>query len=505
MNNKVIAKNSIFLFIRMLIILFITLYTSRVILQALGVEDYGTYQAVGGIIGLLSFLNAALSNGSSRFITFEMGKTGNRNLQKVFQTTFVTHLIMAIIIIILAETIGLWFIHNKLVIPAGRLEAALYVYQCSIITAVITITQVPYTALIIAHEKMSIYAYMSIIEAILKLLIVFLLLATSFDRLKLYALLLCLVQIMIAFGYRFYCIKKYKESSLKGLRQDNQLLKEILSFSSWSLIGNGVHALNGQGLTIITNMFFNPAVVAARALSIQVNAALLNLLQNFRTAANPQIIKLYSAGEINNSKELMLSTTKFSFYLMLLLSVPIISVTTPLLSLWLKEVPEYTAIFVQLILIQSLFYTFDTCFYTALYACGKVKENALISPFVYILQFIITYFLFRAGYSPISLSILGIITSILASCIVKPILLKRYANYNYKEIYKLICLCCLVGVCCIPITYIAEQFITTSISSLILKVLIVTIITLIVIVIIGLSKTERRKIHFNINKLIKNK
>lgn len=500
-DSKRIVKNTIFLYMRMLLLMLISLYTSRVTLQVLGVSDYGTYQVVGGIVGLLAFLNAALSNGSSRFITFEMGKGEEGNLNLVFQTTFYAHLVLALIVVVLAETLGIWFFYSRLVIPEERLGAAMFAYQSSIATCLISITQVPYSALVISHEKMGIYAYVSIVEGILKLLIVYLITITSFDKLKVFASLIAIVQVGIALYYRYYCNKQFIESTLKGFHFDRSLLKNILSFSSWSLIGNAAHALNNQGTTIITNLFFGSAVVAARALSISVNTAVMQLVNGFRTAANPQIVKLYSSGNESESRKLMLSTTKYSFFLMLAISIPVIFSCKELLGIWLVKVPEYTVVFTQLILLQNLFFTFDTCFYTGLYACGRVKENALISPMLYFIQFVVVYILFRCGFSPVTLSIAGVATTFTAAYIAKPILLKKLANYDYKTTYGLLILCTIILLLSIPIPYFLNTIFGSSLLQTFVRLLLSFISTSLLVMLIGLSKLERQKMY----TLLKNK
>lgn len=492
-NNKRIAKNTLFLYFRMIVILAISLYTSRVVLAILGVEDYGIYNVVGGVVTLLSFLNAALSNGSSRFITYEMGKRTEGNVKKVFQSSFIAHLILALAIIVIAETIGLWFVYNKLVISPERLGAAVFTYHCSIITSFITITQVPYTALIISNEKMGIYAYISILEAILKLFVVFLLIYSPMDKLEYYAVLLCVVQIGIALVYRIYCIRNYNEASLKRITIDLKKIKEIVFFSSWSLFGNAAHALNGQGLTIVTNMFFNPTVVAARALSIQVNTAVMHLIQNLGTAANPQIVKLYSAGEIKKSQSLLLNIARYSFLMMLFVSVPLICACKEVLGIWLVEVPDYTVIFVQLILIQSLFFTFDSCLYIGLYACGRVKENALISPTLYIIQFFVIYLLFSWGYSPVALSVVGIITCAIAGVIVKPVLLYVLAGYSIKDVYMHIGRCVFAAILSFSAPLMVMNCFADKVWGTILKVVIGMFTAYLAIWCLGINKDERNR------------
>lgn len=449
-NNKTIAKNTMFLYFRMMLTMFISLYTSRVVLQILGVDDYGIYQAVGGIVGFLSFINNALSTGTSRFITFGLGEGNAQKLRNIFSTTLIAHLCLAVVVVLLAETIGLWFLHNKLVIPPDRLNAAEFVFHLSIITAFFSLTQVPFGACIIAHEKMGIYAYVSIIEAFLKLLIVYLLTIGDYDKLKLYALLLCAIEIGVVLFYNIYCSQNFEESKFR-LFFDKKLFKEIAGFSGWSLFASTSIALNSQGILVLLNMFFSPAVVAARAISLQVYSAANLFVTNFQVAANPQIVKLYASGNYEESKKILLQTTKFSFYLMFLLSLPICLGAKQLLTIWLKCVPDYTVIFLQLAIIQSLFCVFDTSFYRVLYTKGQLKENALISPVLGFIQFPVVYFLFHKGFSPVVLSWASLIMYALLGLIVKPVLVMKIANYTWKDFSSTFIPCIRVTITALPI------------------------------------------------------
>lgn len=439
-DNQTIAKNTIYLYFRMLFTMFVSLYTSRVILEVLGVDDYGTYQAVGGIVAMLSFMNGALSNGTSRFLTFELGTGNSDKLKNTFSTLLSLHIIIAIVIVVIAETVGLWFVKNELVIPIERMDAALFVYHLSVITSVVTITQVPYNASIISHERMRIYAYLSIFETSAKLLIVYSLAFSSWDKLKLYSLLLCLLQIGTAFYYRFYCTKQFKETHYTPI-VDKNISKEVLGYSVWSIISSISIPLKNQGLIVVLNMFFSPTIVTARALANQVNMAANQFVQNFRTAVNPQIVKKYASGDIQGSKSLLLNSTKYSYYMMLVLCLPICLLAEPLLELWLIEVPKYTVLFLRLAIISSLFQVFDNSFYTALYAIGRIKENALISPVLGILTFPITFFLFKLGYSPVSMAWVLLILYAILGVIIKPLLIVKYAGYNWNEIVRIFIPC----------------------------------------------------------------
>lgn len=488
-NNKTIAKNTLFLYFRMMITMVISLFTSRIILQKLGVDDYGIYQAVGGVVGFLSFINGALATGSSRFITYALGENNKEKLKRTFATTLNIHIIIAVIVVIIAETIGLWFVNNKMIIAPERMDAAIFTYHFSILTAVITLTQVPYNATIIAHERMSIYAYMSIFEVSAKLAICYFLSIGNYDKLKFYAVLLFIVQLLIIGFYRFYCSKQFEEAKF-SLTFDRKIFREIAEFSGWSMFAQTSIALNSQGILILLNMFFSPAVVTARAISLQVNMAANQFVTNFRQAVNPQIVKKYAAGDLNGSKQLLLSSTKYSFYLMFIICFPVCLLAEPILKLWLGKVPEYTVIFLQLIMIQSLFQVFDTSFYTALYAKGRLKENALISPTFGFVRFPIIYLLFKMGCSPVALSWASLITYAILGLIVKPILIIRIAEYCWNEIMQMYKSCLLLSLLTIPIPiYYATIWNLSHIKYAVL--LFAITIVLILVSMIGIDKNIR--------------
>lgn len=507
-NNKTIAKNTIFLYIRSLLTMVISLYTSRVILRTLGVDDYGIYQSVGGIVGLLAFVNGALSNGSSRFLTFEQGTGNFLKLKKTFATTLTIHILLAIIIALIAECFGVWFIGSKLQIPTARLDAAYFAFHISILTAVFSLTQVPYNASIIAHEKMSVYAYMSIVEVCLKLLICYLLVIGGIDRLKLYAVLLFVVQVGLMIFYRIYCQKNFEETKF-SLFFDKDIFIDIAKFSGWSLFANCSIALNSQGILLLLNMFFSPAVVAARAISIQVNMAANQFVNNFRTAVNPQIVKRLASGDLNGSKQLLLQSTKFSYYLMFVLSLPICILAAPLLKIWLGIVPEYAVIFLQLIVIQSLLQVFDTSFYTALYAKGQLRENALLSPTLGLIRFPVIYVLFKCGFSPVTLSWASIFTYALLAFIIKPVLIVRICSYTWTEVFSVFKPCLLVTVASVPIPITLSSMLDIGLESsffhFVLMVCVCIITTSIAIWFLGLNSEMKSVVLLQLRKKCKNK
>lgn len=459
-NNKRIAKNTMFLYFRMMVTMIISLYTSRVILQVLGVDDYGIYQAVGGIVGFLSFVNSAMSTGSSRFITFGLGEGNLEKLKRIFSTTMTCHIILATLIVLVAETAGLWFLHHKMVIPTDRLFATECVFHLSIVTAFFNLTQIPYNACIIAHEKMTVFAYVSIVDAIFRLLIVYMLLIGKMDKLILYAFLHMILQVSILTFYRFYTKSHFKEARFK-IKLEKGIFRDIISFSGWSLFASSAIALNNQGILILLNMFFPPAVVTARSLSIQANMAIHHFVSNFQTAAVPQIVKRYASEDYDASKHLLLEMAKYSFYLMLLMAVPICFTAEHLLKLWLGIVPPYTVIFLQLIVIQSLIQAIDTSFYYAIYAKGQLKENALLSPSILFLSFPVVYFMFRMGYSPVVLSWATIISYFIIGFFIKPFLLIRIVNYTWHDIFSVFTPCVVVLLASLPFPFLLSIIIRT--------------------------------------------
>lgn len=495
--NKTIAKNTLFLYFRMMFTMAVALFTSRVVLQKLGVEDYGIYQTVGGVVSLLSFINGALSTGSSRFLTFELGAGNFDKLKRTFSTTLTVHIGLALFIVLVAETVGLWFVYNKLVIPADRLDAAVYAYHLSILASFFSITQVPYGAIIISHEKMNIYAYMSIIDVSAKLSIVYFLSIGTWDKLIIYSTLYCVIQIGMAIFYRIYCIRQFPESRYKFII-DKDILKHILGYTGWNLFANTAISLITQGTIVLINMFFNPSVVAARAIANQVNMAANQFVNNFRIAANPQIVKRYAVGDYDGSKRLLLSSTKYSYFMSLALCLPVCLVAKTLLKLWLGIVPEYSVVFLQLTIVTSLFQVFDSSFYTALYAKGQIKENAMTSPMVAFVAVLVAYVLFRVGYGPVSLAWVMLVCYFIIGLIVKPILLIKVVNYQWSDISKVFVPCGKVTIVALPIPCILYVYNEILFSSEIIRFLVLSLISITCVLIaswmVGINRKTRNKI-----------
>ena len=432
-SNKRIAKNTVFLYIRMIFILGVSLYTSRVVLDKLGVDDYGIYNAVAGVVSMLAFLNNTLSTGTSRFLTFDLGRGDASKLKQTFSTAFFTHLILALIVVAVLETAGLWFVENKLVIPPARMHAAKWVYQISILTTFIAITQVPYTSAIIAHENMKVYAYVGVFEAVAKLAIVYLLSISPMDKLVFYAVLVAVVQLLVAFGYRVYCVRNYEESRISATFEKS-IFKEMLSFSGLGLVANVSYILSTQGLVVLINMFFQPAIVAAQAVGNQISAAMMQFVNNFKTAINPQIIKLYASGDLAASRRLTLESSVYVHELVLLLALPLIVVMDPLLHLWLVEVPPYTVIFAQCIVLKQIFDVYNSTLYTPMIASGKLKSNSWAAVWLGIGAFVLLYVLLKCGFDVMWVQYISILQVVLFSYIVKPCILCKEIGYSWKEI-----------------------------------------------------------------------
>lgn len=455
--NKTIARNTIALYFRMMFTMFVSLFTSRIVLRYLGVEDYGIQNTVGGVVAMLSYLNGSLQVGSSRFLTYELGRGDKDKLRRTFSSVLTVHILFALIILVVGETAGLWFVYHKLVIPEARMHAAVWCYHLSLLSCMMTITQVPYGATIISHEKMSLYAYTSIIDVSAKLGIVYLLTLTPWDRLIFYATLVFIVSICMRTFYRWYCVHHFEETHY-NFSWDKHITSQILRYSGWNIFATTSVALVGQGITVITNMFFNPSVVAARAIANQVNNAARGFYGNFKAASDPQIVKRYAAGDFAGSKKLLFRTAKFGYFLMLILALPIFLVARPLLQLWLGQVPEYSVVYLQFALLTSLAAVFDLEFYTALYAKGQIKENSIISSSSFFIGFITTYCLFRLGYSPTWSAIIVFISQCVIAFVIKPIMIVKIVGYEYREIFQLFQECFKVTIIAIPIPIILYIF-----------------------------------------------
>lgn len=361
----------------MLFMLVISLYTSRVILNTLGVVDYGINNVVGGVITMLGFLTGSLGAASSRYITYDLGKGDIAVMKKTFGNILTIHFILAAIILVISETLGLWFMSTQLQIPSERETAAMWVYQFSIFSSVLTVISVPYNATIIAHEKMSAFAYISIADAVLKLLIVYLLVVIPYDKLIIYAILFFCIQVFDRIVYGVYCSRHFAETHTR-LRYDGKLFREIFAFAGWTMNGNLAAIGYTQGLNILLNIFFGPAVNAARGIAVQVQGVCQQFCSNFQMALNPQLTKNYAQGDLDNMHRLLVKSSKFSFYILFFIVLPLMFKAEFVLKLWLGIVPEHTVPFLRLILIVGLLYSLSNPIIVSIHATGKLKKFQLI-------------------------------------------------------------------------------------------------------------------------------
>lgn len=476
----------------------VSLYTSRVVLNTLGVEDYGIYNVVGGFVAMFGFLNSAMATATQRFLSFEIGRKDDIQLSNVFSMSINIHFIIAFIILLFAETVGLWFLNTQLTIPPERMEAAQWVYQFSILAMMVSIVSVPYNALIIAREKMGVFAGISILEVTLKLLIVFLLQLLSFDKLKLYAVLIFGLSLFIRIIYGVYCKRKFKESKFR-LFWDPFLFKQLLSHVGWMLFGTTTNMLSGQGVNVLMNIFFGVTINAARGIAYQLYGAVSSFVQNFMIAVNPQIIKSYAQEQFQDMYNLVFRSSKFSFFLMFYIALPVLLLTGTILEWWLKLVPENAVIFTQLVVIDLFFTVLFTPMGTVSQATGRIKPYQLTISIGFLLVFLLTYLFFKLGYPSyfafiilIAISFVGLFArlAILKYQISFPV--RRY----FKEILLKIVFVVLVSV---PIPVVLKFYIANSISQFLIVLVATILSTTIGIWLVGIDKTEKI---FVLNKAI---
>lgn len=406
-NNKRIAKNTAILYVRMVILMAVNLYTSRIVLEKLGVEDYGIYNAVAGFISMFALMTNSLTAAISRFLTYELGKLSvasecveaSRRLKETFSTSIIIQGIIGIVILVLSESFGVYFLNTEMNIPESRMTAANWVFQFSLITFFINMISIPYNSIIVAHEKMSVFAYIGLFQGFSTLIIAFLIDAFPLDSLITYSGLLCLLSIIIRLLYGMYCNRNFEESRFSWVfRKD--LLKEIFGFAGWNFIGAGSGVLRSQGVNILMNIYCGPIVNAARGLSVQVNNAVHQFSTSFTTALNPQITKHYAAGDIRYSLSLVFQGARFSLYLYSFLAIPIIIETDTILNLWLHEVPLHTVAFIRLVMIYSMIESMSSTMVTLMLATGKIRNYQLLVGGIQMLHFPAAWIVLELGLEP---------------------------------------------------------------------------------------------------------
>lgn len=500
-NNKQIARNTLLLYSRTILIMAITLYTSRVILNALGVEDYGIYNVVGGVVAMFSLLTGSLSNAISRFITFELGRGDTKKLNIIFSTSINIQIGLSILIIVFGGIIGGWFLNTHMNIPDNRLDAANWVLFCSILMFCINLISLPYNACIIAHERMKAFAYVSILDAFLRLLICYSITISPFDKLISYAILLVIVALIIRFVYGIYCNKHFEECHYHFI-YDRSLLKQMGSFAGWQFLTNGCWMFNTQGVNILINLFFGVTLNAARGIANQVDAAIQQFVNNFMTAVNPQITKCYASGDIENMFKLICRGAKFSFFLLLLFAIPVLFETKYILTLWLKNVPDYTVIFLRLTIIGSVLNMLGGTGYTACMATGQIKQYAIWISSVGVLVFPLSWIAFKSGLPVESTYIIFIIIYIVLEIIRLKIMKNLLKFPPMLFFHEVILKICIVTPLTLIMPFISVYFLPESFGRLCLTTAISLVFSCIIVFTLGLSVNEQKAIKNKIQKKI---
>lgn len=442
-NNTRIAKNTILLYFRMLLTLLVGLYTSRVVLETLGVADFGLYNVVGGVVAMFTFLNGTLTSSTQRYLNFELGTRNYERLNKVFSTSLILHLLLTFIIVALAETVGLWFVCNKLNVDIGRENAAFWVYQFSIITVCFQIFQLPYMSAIIAHEKMGAFAYISIWDVTIKLIVVYIIQIITYDKLIMYAFFYLLIHITNALIYIVYSSRHFSETRF-NLNFDKPLFKEMLSFGGWNVLGFFASTCNNQGLNIIFNLFFGTTINAARGIAFQVNAIVNQFASNFQMAVKPQVIKYYAENKIDEMSNLVYNSAKYSAMLLMLVSIPLGIEIEYVLSLWLGNYPDHAPNFIRIVLFHSVIISMITPIIMVVHASGKLKAISVTAGLLNLSVLPFNYLLLKFGCSPETALTINILAS-LVETFIELYWMKHYIDFSvvgfYKNVYKPVFLC----------------------------------------------------------------
>lgn len=429
-NNKRIAKNTLLLYVRMLVMMLVSLYTSRVVLNSLGVEDFGIYNVVGGVVVMMGVLNSSLSAATSRFITYELGRGDARRLRQVFSISVNIYVAYAALFVIVAEIAGLWLLDNKLTLPADKLDVAHWLFQFSVVSVVVSLLYNPYNAVIIAHEKMNVYAYLSVLEALLKLGVAFLILTFQESRLFYYGLFIMLSSLLVTSCYIIYCVRHYRGAWYE-FYWEKEKYREILSFSGWNIFGSLANLAKGQGLNVMLNIFFSPSVNAARGIAYQVNNVVTQFFNNFYMAVRPQITKYYAQNEIDSMLKLVFRSSRFLFFLMLAISLPVIVETPFLINAWLGQTPDYVIPFTRLIILITVVDGMSQPLMTAVQATGKIKLYQIVVGCAILMILPVSYVFLKCGFSAVSVFYVSLAVSLLCH-LLRLVLMKRVISFSIR-------------------------------------------------------------------------
>lgn len=493
-SNKRILKNTLFLYCRMIIVLLVSLYATRVILNVLGVTDYGIYNVVAGFVSMFSFLNSAMNNTTQRYLNYERGRGDLNSLSNVFNTACQIQAIIAVVTLLLLEVFGVWYINNIMIIPQERIIAANWVFQFSSLSLVLLILQIPYSADIISHERMDYYALVSIIDVAVKLLIVIVLPCLSYDKLFVYGLLSFLLSLINFLLFYIYSNRNFVEVKLR-FEFDRELFKTMLSFSGWNMLGAIAYTIQGQGLNVLVNSFFGPVVNAARAIAFQIHAAISGFSENIATAFKPQLIESYAIQDLRRTKELMFSMSKYCYLMIFIFSLPVIVEIDSILSIWLGgTVPDYTAIFAILVLVNLLVSSLNLPISQTVQATGKVKYYQIIRSLLVALTLPISWLFLKEGYNPTVVFWITIMVSIINQPVCMIILHSNF-DYSYLDYIQNVILPCMLLTVVAPL---APVVIHNFIQDSIIRILVVSGVSLIwsicIAFILVLNSNERNAI-----------
>lgn len=499
-NSKRIAKNTVLLYMRTVFTMLINLYASRMILNVLGIEDYGIYNVVGGFVAMFSLISASLTGATQRFITFELGKKDSNRSQDIFSASLTIHLLLAVVVFILLESVGVWFLNVQMNIAEERLHAANWVFQFSVLTFIVNLISIPYNATIIAHERMRAFAYIGVLEAVLKLAIVFVLFLVTFDKLIMYGFLMLCIAIFIRWIYGYYCEKNIENSKFK-FSWNKILYKQIANFAGWTFIGASSNILMTQGANILINIFYGVTLNAARGIAVQVEHAVNQFVTNFMTALNPQITKSYAANNYSYMMNLIFKGARFSYYLMFMISFPVILEARNILVVWLKIVPEYTVIFVQLALVYSVLQTLSNTLITAMLATGKIKRYQIIVGGIQMMNFPITYLVYKLGGSPEWSYIIAIVLTIFC-LIFRLYLLKNMICLPVERyIREVLVNVIFVTISAVIIPCLLHRYLEDGLINCCIVVSVSIIVTMLSIYFLGLNSNEKSMLLTRVNSM----
>ena len=492
-SNKKLAKNTLFMYFRMLLTMIVGLYTSRVVLQTLGIEDFGIYNVVGGIVVLFTFINSAMSTVTQRHLAYELGKV-NGNMSKIFSMCFNIHVGIAIIITLLAETAGLWFLNYKMNFPENKMFIVNIVYQITILTTIANIIRVPYNALILAEEHMNFYAYTGIVEALLKLFIVYVLIFLPINKLILYSILLFLVVFIINIIYIYYCKRQFSDIRLIKVH-DKIIYKRLLSFSGWSMFGSLANVGYQQGINVLINIFYGVTFNTVVGIANQVNTNISNFVVNFQQALNPQLIRTQSSGDKERQFSLICKASKFSFLIMFFIALPLMINLNYVLKIWLGIFPNHTIEVCNIIVIAALIESLSGPLFVTIYAVGKIKKYQIVISVLLLLNIPISYLIGKLNGSAEGMFYVRMLIYILCF-ITRIIFLKQLINFNWKKYlsYTIVPIFTTLCFILVPIVGLYKFLIVNNFTYFILISLIIVIYESIIILFIGLSKSERKGI-----------